>query len=175
MANIYQTHNPGSTDSLYLKLKSGDRVKLRIITEPAVSTFDGKKLRYNWVVWNRELNKPQVYGAGISVFSQIADLVEEWGTPEGYDITIKRSGSGPLDTEYSVTPVKNSDELTTAQLAEAEKIDLPQACKGKWLTDFEEDGEMPEAIKPGGNVSEENTPPPSDEDAPININEIPFA
>lgn len=170
--SIYKTHKPGGTDNLYLKLKDGDKVKLRISSSPAVSTYDGTKLRYNWIVWNRELNKPQVYNAGISVFSQIAELVEEWGEPNEYDITIKRTGATMNDTEYFVTPVKESVSLTKVQEAEATKIDLPLACKGKWLFEFERDGKLPEAIKPESSVDEIAPMPSGDE--PILLSDIPF-
>ena len=170
--SIYRTHKPGGSDNLYLKLKDGDKIKLRIVSAPAVSTYEGKKLRYNWIIWNRELNKPQVYNAGISVFSQIAELVEEWGEPNEYDITIKRTGATMNDTEYFVTPVKESVSLTKAQEAEAIKIDLPQACKGRWLFEFEKDGIMPEAIKPEVTL-DEIVPMPND-DEPINLQDIPF-
>lgn len=144
--SIYKTHKPSNGNDLYLKLKDGDKVKLRIVSPPAVSTYDGKKLRYNWIVWNRELNKPQIYNAGISVFTQLADIYEDWGEPDSYDITIKRTGSGQFDTEYSVTPVKTSTDLDEYQVKEVELIDLPQACNGKWLADYEKDHIMPEQI-----------------------------
>lgn len=173
--SIYQTHRPGNTDNLYLKLKDGDKVKLRLVSPPAVTTFDGEKLRYNWIVWNRAENKPQVYSSGISVFKQIADLVEEWGEPLDYDVTIKRTGSTMQDTEYNVTPVKTSEALTKAQLAEAEKIDLPQACKGKWLYEYERDGEMPPTIESSQpQLQQPDTVHDVDEDAPIDPSTIPF-
>lgn len=147
MSSVYQTHRPGGDNDLYLKLKDGDRVKMRITSEPAISVFKpGDKPRYSWVVWNREANKAQVYSAGISVYTAIADLTEEWGEPVEFDIVIKRTGSGMNDTSYSVTPVKKSDELTAAELEEVEKVDLLQAIKGKWLTDYVEDKVLPEPI-----------------------------
>lgn len=170
--NIYSKHRPGSSDELYLKLKDGDKVKLRIASEPACSTYDGVKLRYAWIVWNRDKDKPQVFSFGISIYNQVADLIDEWGSPDEFDISIKRTGSGLQDTEYSVVPVKTSTDLTAAQLAEVEKIDLPQAIKGKWLSEYEEDRVMPETIETGRS-QEEQAPPPKDEDAPIEIEDIP--
>lgn len=146
--SIYNQHKPGGTDDLYLKLKDSDKVKMRIASEPAISTYDGVKLRYAWIVWNRDKDKPQIFSFGISIYSQVADLVEEWGEPTDFDITIKRTGSGMNDTEYSVVPVKTSTALTKEQLAEVEKIDLPQAIKGRWLADFIKDKVMPEPVKP---------------------------
>lgn len=176
-SSIYKTHSPGGTDGLYLKLKDGDRIKLRIVSAPAVCTFDGEKLRYNWVVWNRKLDKPQVYQAGPMIFGQIADIYEDWGEPSGYDVSIKRTGSGQFDTEYTVTPVKQSDDLTEAQLKECQLIDLPQACKGKWLSEYESDHTLPPTIQ----ASPENKPKAKKEieiedldGEPIDTDDIPF-
>ena len=153
MESVYKQHNPGNTNGLYLKLGDGDKVKLRIASEPAISVYkQGDKPRYSLVVWNRELNKPQIYSSGISVFRQIADLEDEWGSPDSFDITIKRTGL-MMETEYSVVPVKASVELTKDQQAEVDKIDLPQAIKGKWLSDYVEDGELPDPVTSGPSSS----------------------
>lgn len=173
--SYYQQHSPGGDDTLYLKLKDGDSVKLRIASECAVQTYDGKKLRYNWIVYNRDLKKPQVYSAGVSVYSQIADLIEDWGAPTEFDCRIKRTGSTQFDTSYSVSPVKESSDLTKGELEEVEKIDLLKALgKSKWLADYVEDKEMPEII-------ESNQPAPvkgddevhEDSYEPISLEDLP--
>lgn len=163
MESIYKRHNPGNTNGLYLKLGDGDKVKLRIVSAPAISVYkEGDKPRYSWIVWNRELKKPQVYSSGISVFRQIADLEDEWGAPTDFDITIKRTGL-MMETEYSVVPVKASDDLTTEQQGEVDKINLPQAIKGKWLADYVEDGELPDPVS---DAPPSTDPAPTDADAP---------
>lgn len=175
--SVYTTHKPGGDDTLYLKLKDGDSVKLRISSDCAVQTYDGKKLRYSWVVWNRELKKAQVYSAGVSVYSQIADLVEDWGEPTQFDVRIKRVGAGMLDTNYSVSPVKESMDLVKTEEDEVKKVDLLKSLgKSKWLADYIEDGEMPEVIEtnnaPTGN--DEVAPMPEDNNEEINLGDIPF-
>jgi len=179
MDNIYKQHQPQGGNDLYLKLKDGDKVRLRVVSEPAVTLFkEGDKPRYAWIMWNRELKKPQIFGAGVSIYGQIADLVEDWGDPTTFDITIKRTGSGQTDTEYSVVPVKQSNDLTEAEQAEVDKINLPQACKGKWLKDYVKDGKLPAPISDGGGQYatsvDEVAPMPSDADAPIDLDSIPF-
>lgn len=180
MSNIYQEHRPGSTNDLYLKLGDGDKVKGRITSEPAISIYKaGDKPRYSWVMFVRELNnkpinKPQILTKGISVYSAIADLVEEWGSINDFDIAIKRTGSGLSDTEYSVTPVKTSTDLTSEQEAEVAKINLPQAIKGKWLADFVDDNELPEPVisnPPAIKVDTVHEPPESEE--PIRLEDLP--
>ena len=157
--SVYSDHKPGSTEGLYLKLRDGDRVKLRLVSEPAISVFkEGDRPRYSWVVINHETKKPQVYSAGVSVFSQIADLEEEWGPPTDFDVIIKRTGAGLNDTSYSVAPVKQSTEPTPEQLTEAEKIDLPQAIKGKWLAKYVEDHILPDPVTSGASYVPQNPP-----------------
>jgi hypothetical protein len=177
--SIYGKHKPGNNDELYLKLKDGDAVKLRITSEPAIVVFkEGQRPRYSWVVINHNNKKAQVFNGGISIYSQIADLVEEWGQPSEFDIVIKRKGSGQFDTEYSVTPTKTPIEPTKEQLAEAEKIDLLNASKGKWLADYVDDGELPAPITT--DAAEPNQPTKPDvvvediSDEPINLADIPF-
>lgn len=172
--SIYKDHEPANADGMFLKLKDGDKFKLRIASEPAVTTFDGQKLRYNWVVWNRDLKRPQVYGAGVSVFSQLAELVEEWGEPTDFDITIKRTGSGQFDTNYSVTPVRTSDDLTKDEQEAVKEIDLLELCKGRWLRDYIKDGKMPDKLSKDDQEapSDPTDPGPDDNDAPID--DIPF-
>ena len=145
--SVYKDHKPASGGGDYLKLKDGDKVKLRIASEPAISVYKaGDRPRYSWIVWNREAKLPQVYSAGVSVYGQIADLSEEWGDPQSFDITIKRTGSGMQDTSYSVTPVKDSVDLTKDELAEVKKVDLIMAIKGKWLSDFVKDEQLPSPV-----------------------------
>lgn len=171
--SIYTTYKPAGDNDLYLRLKDGDSVKLRIASEPAITLYqEGQKPRYAWVIYNRDLNKPQVYNAGVSVFTQIADLAESWDeSPTEFDIAIKRTGAGLQDTSYSVVPLKKSEDLTKDQLAEIEKIDLIQATKGKWLADYVDDGKLPDPI---------NSEPTPDvvaevpDDGEIQLSDIPF-
>jgi len=172
MSSIYQTHRPTSGGGDFLKIKDGDKVKVRIASEPVGTLYkQGDKLRYAWVVWNREANCAQILTSGISIYNQIADIVEDWQEdPQEFDVTIKRTGSGPTDTSYSVTPVKKSDPLTKEQQEAVSKLDLPKLTKGRWLADIEEDGKLPEPVVAG-------EPPVTDEfgDEPqLDVNDVPF-
>lgn len=149
--SIYETHNPNKGKGDYLKLKDGDRVKVRFVSAPAAITYDGEKIRYQWVVYNHNDNKAQVYEAGAQVFGQLADLYPEWGEPTEFDVTISRTGSGQFDTSYTVTPSPKSLPLTEKQqgvvLAALENFPGPKA---RLLEDVERDGIMPEPIKAKG-------------------------
>lgn len=142
--SIYQTYKPaGGSDGLFLKIQDGESVTLRIASEPAIFTQefnnDGEvsvSTKFAWVAWNRGEKKAQIFNGGKSIYSQIADLVEEWGEPTDFDIKVKRTGQ-MLETRYSVTPLPKSDPLTKEEKAECDKIDLLKAVKGQWLKNFE--------------------------------------
>lgn len=163
--SIYETHRPAQGKGDYLKLKDGDRVKVRFASDPAVVTYDGERLRYQWVVFNRTLAKAQVYEAGASVFGQLAELYAEWGEPTEFDVTISRTGSGQFDTSYTVTPSPKSVPLTEEEQAAVETAlaNFP-GKKSRWLSDVEADGKLPEALKPGG--KQEDDASMGDEDIP---------
>lgn len=170
--SIYSKHKPSGGSDLYIKLNDGDKIKGRIMSEPAISIYkQGDKPRYSWVVFVREfndkpVNKAQILTKGVSVYSGIGALVEDWGPPESFDVIFRRTGSGLNDTEYTVTPVKISVDLSEEQLDEVAKIDLVAAIKGKWLADFIEDNELPDPVT--GEVVRAT----SDEDSLLN--EAPF-
>lgn len=143
--SIYTTYKPaGGSEGLFLKISDGDSVKLRIASEPAIFnqefTNDGEttvSTKFAWTVWNRGEKKAQVFNGGKSIYNQIADLVEEWGEPTEFDITVKRTGQ-MLETRYSVTPAPKSVDLTKDEQDECDKVDLLKAVKGRWLKDFDE-------------------------------------
>ncbi len=160
MDSIYQTHKPaGGSDGLFLDLKDGDRAKIRVASEPAISSNQYKdpdtgevtlSTRYSWVVWNRDEKKAQVLSKGASVFKQFAALVDDWGDADNYDCTLKRDGQ-MLATRWTITPSPKSVDLTKEEQAECDKVDLLKVTKGQWLKDFaQEDWVM--------------DPPPTDED-----------
>jgi hypothetical protein len=145
--SIYQKHKPTGSNDLYLRLKDGDAVKMRIYSDPVIVVFkQGQRPRYAWTVINHTDKKVQVFNGGVSIYNQIADLTEEWGDPKEFDITIKRKGSGQFDTEYSVTPAKTPTAPTKDQEEEADKIDLIASTKGKWLEEYAKDGVLPDPI-----------------------------
>lgn len=152
--SIYQTHKPSQGSGTYLKLKDGDRVKVRFTSQPAVVTYDGVKIRYQWVVYNHNEQKAQIFEAGAMIFGQLADLYPEWGDPMDFDVTISRTGSGQFDTSYTVTPSPKSVDLTKDQKTDVAVItETFPGNRAKWLVDVEKDGQLPE-ITPTKNSSE---------------------
>lgn len=168
--SIYKQHTPSSGGGDFLKLRDGDKVQLRITTDPAISVYkQGDRPRYSWVVFNRDIKQPQIYSAGVSVYNAIADMTDEWGDPTTFDITIKRTGSGIQDTSYSVLPVKTSAELTNQQVEDCDKLDLVKIIKGKWLADYIKDNQLPAPV-----LNTEQPPAYTNFDEPITIDDIGF-
>lgn len=179
MNSIYKQYKPENSNDLYLRLKDGDNVKMRIHSQPVITLYkEGDRPRYAWVIINHDSGKAQVFGAGVSIYSQIALLVEDWGEVTEFDIKVSRKGSGMQDTEYSVIPVKNSTAPTKEQEAEADKIDLINATKGKWLSEFVQDQILPDPVLGGTSPVKpsQNAPDPviEDMDEQIDLKDIPF-
>lgn len=146
--SIYQDHKPAGGGSAYLKLKDGDAIRVRFYSPPAVVTYDGEKLRYQVILYNKTANLAQIFEFGPQIFGQLADLYEEWDEPGNFDMTIKRTGSGQFDTEYSVIPSPNSVELSKDQVTELVTMEETfPGKKSKWLSDYEKDHVMPEVIE----------------------------
>lgn len=66
------------------------------------------KIKFFWafIVWNFDTKAVEILElTQSSIIAAIQALVnsEEWGSPEGYTITVTRTGE-KLDTEYSITP-----------------------------------------------------------------------
>ncbi len=93
MSSIWNEHKPASGGGDYLKLTNGDKKKVRFASEPAVITYDGVKLRYQVVLYNKTDKSAQIYEFGPQIFGQIGELSEEWGEPKDFDMTISRTES----------------------------------------------------------------------------------
>lgn len=145
--SIYETHRPAGGNGDYLRLKDGDKVKIRFASPPAAVTYDGVKIRYQWIVYNRNDEKAQIYEAGAQVFGQLASLYPEWGEPTEFDVTISRTGSGQFDTSYTVTPSPKSVDLTAEEKATVDELSKTFPGKyARWLSDIEQDAQLPERI-----------------------------
>lgn len=67
-----------------------------------------EKIKHFWAfpIWNYKAQKLQIYEiTQVTIQKPIMDLLnsEDWGDPEGFDITVSKSGKD-LETEYSVQP-----------------------------------------------------------------------
>lgn len=146
MSSVWTDHKPNQGGGDFLKLKDGQKKKVRFTSEPAIVTYDGVKMRYQVALFNLTDDVAQIYEFGAQIFGQIGDLYEDWGEPTEFTMTISRQGSTQFDTSYSVNPVPKSEPLTKEQLAKVEALKFPTS-KAKLLSEYEKDHIMPETIE----------------------------
>lgn len=112
---------------------------VRLKEMPEESPEDMKsegKLKHFWafVVWNYKEKKVQILElTQVSIQGPITDLVtsEDWGDPQGYDLTITKKGQ-KLDTEYTVQPSPHKATPLEALNAYKEaNVDLNALFKGE--------------------------------------------
>lgn len=134
--NPYETHKPTTGGGLFFKPETGKEYAIRIVGEPVVfsnnytnqETGDVKvSTRYAWIVYNHTTQEAQIFQLPPSGYQDIYDLaIGEWGDPETYDLTYKKTGE-KLETRHSIQPKKKSIELTDEQIEECKNIDLKEA------------------------------------------------
>ena len=112
-----------------LKPEEGKSYKIRIIGEPWVYSSEYKgnlSVRIALKIYNETDNQAQILMLSKTAFSDIYDLNdnEDWGNPEEYSITMKRTGEG-TDTRYSFMPSAKKP-LDEDKRAEAEAIVLDE-------------------------------------------------
>lgn len=124
---------PPSEGGDILKLEDGKAIKLQVNGEPYVyqGDYQGKlSTRFALKVWNFEANKAQILMMPKTAFGAIMDLANnpEWGDPDTYPITFKRTGTGK-ETEWSVQPSPNKGKLSKEQTDQLDTIDLETVLK----------------------------------------------
>lgn len=125
---------------LFLKIAPDSEARVRFVGKPVkrMESFEGQAPRVRYysrvIVRTMDDGKPaseaKVFGFGTMIKNAIADLAlsDDWGNPEDYDITVKRTGSDK-QTKYSLIPLPKKalgDELR----AKALEIDLEAVTKG---------------------------------------------
>lgn len=180
MSDVYKNYKaPEGSGGLYLKFEDGKPVKLRLMTEPYLFTSQFKEgdpitTRYAWVIWNHDENKAQVLQLPITGFRQVQDLAanDEWGDPQGYNITIKRTGSG-LETKYAVMPGLKAS-VGNEMIAAAKAINIQEKIENAIpLAQIVGGAEVP---KPAAPASETDSVPVEarSPEGEVDIDSIPF-
>lgn len=130
---------------LFLKINPDTEARIRLVGKPIkkMESFQGQppKVRYysrvvvRTLVDGKPVSEAKVFGFGTMIKNAIADLAlsDDWGNPEDFDITVKRTGADK-QTKYSLIPCPKK-ELNPAHKAEAEAIDLEAATKGDGSSD----------------------------------------
>lgn len=125
LSNFKNIKSTGGGD--ILKPEEGKSYKIRMIGEPWVYTseYQGKSsVRFALAIYNQTDGGAQVLMLSRTAFADIFALSEneDWGDPEDYDITMKRTGI-ELETKYSFAPSPKK-ELEKAKRDEVEAIEL---------------------------------------------------
>lgn len=130
MNTPYESHRPVSGGGLYFKPEAGKAYKIRLVGEPVVfqNTYEeNTSTRYAWVIWNHTDEEAQIFQLPPSGYRAVYDLaVSEWGDPETYDLSYKKTGER-LETRHSINPMPKSAELTEEQLEKCKALDLKEA------------------------------------------------
>lgn len=111
---------------LYLKLKSGEPVTLRVLTlDPVASKDKWGNTRYAFVVWNWNENRAQILQKGGSVLKQLVEIHRDdsFDALNKIDIKVTVTGEG-LETRYSILPLPKARQLTAEMVEEAKQINL---------------------------------------------------
>lgn len=100
--------------------------------------FGKLKNKYLIHVLDRATGEIKLLDKGKGVFEELKKFAmnPEYGDLRNYDVTITRTGTGWMDTEYSVTPARSNTPLTDEEIAlyEAKKVDLHKLKGGEDLT-----------------------------------------
>lgn len=157
MTTFFQDNNykMPSTDN-YMKFKEGENtfrvlssaivgyeyfnkenkpVRSKLPFDDTPDIKDGGEVKHFWAfcVWNYADERVQILQLtqkGIMTFMQNLISNKRWGNPQGYDITVNRTGSG-MNTEY--TYMANPHSVLEDNIAEAwskAKIDLNELYTG---------------------------------------------
>ena len=75
------------------------------------------QLKYVCNVIDRADGKVKIWELGRRVKVAIQNIAEDYGSPEGYDLHVRRTGMKADNTVYTVTPAKDASPLTPEEQA----------------------------------------------------------
>lgn len=181
MADPLADFNFSSSDGLFVSFKSGEPVKLRVLTkDPLVSIDKFGNTRFAFVVWNYNLGKAQILNRGASIAKELQalHLDEDFGANiQKIDVKITATGEGK-ETRYSVQGLQNSANLKSDALEEAKQIDLPAVIKnGIRMSELNKGEKLPEVETESEKTVVTDAEPVIEDindDEEINLDDIPF-
>jgi hypothetical protein len=174
LSNIkFKESGGGGAD--FIKFKANEPVKLRVFTtNPTIHLNNYGKEQFSFAVWNYDEEKAMILSKGISIAKALSTLHrdEDFGADiTALDIKIVPTGEG-MDREYSINPLPKAQKLSDEQLTQLEELDgkLDTIFKTSVRAEQYNEGEKPQAPEKLDDVE----PMPSDDDAPIDLGNIPF-
>jgi hypothetical protein len=102
--------------------------------------FEGSRHFWIMLVWSYKYNAPKILElTQISIIKPLCGLIEDedWGDLRGFDINIKREGTGKNDTEFTTTPKPHKPlapeiEDVIETLDKSRLLDLNAIWKGEY-------------------------------------------
>lgn len=168
------TFGDGGSDT-FIKFEAGKALKLRVFTtNPVVSIDNYGNTRFSFVVWDWEAGKAKILSKGASIARPLSELHndEDYGADiTKVDIKIIPSGDG-MERRYNIQVLPKANNLSSASTEELQKLEdkLETIIKNGVRADRYNEGERPEAEKQLDEIANF----PGDEDAPLDLNNIPF-
>lgn len=164
--DLYAQNQPQGGGGMFLKTESGKTYLLRVLDLPVVFTnvYEGKEsTKYAWPVYNHETEEVQILQKGAQVMQALNALIQddEWGDPVEYDVKLSHAGTG-MDTKYSIAPARNNKEVPT-------DIEIPDVAAIIGASPNSKN-----VRKLGEPVPQQDVVLDDIDDAPIDLDEIPF-
>lgn len=169
---------------LFIKFQDGDKLRMRILSEPRVRAThysDDKEPTFDYLfeVYDYANDKVRLLSQGVAGAEAIDEMNDEWGEeyPAKYDLTIKATGAGKGGRKYTRT--SSPHQGTTPAASSLERIDWAKAAPGSITITQHDSGMEPEIIERQSAGSPEDAKPPTkeqyaaaraEEEAAINAN-----
>lgn len=121
-------------------LKNGSKERKKFLKDNGYDKQPYGKLKSKYIIHviDRADGQLKLLDAGAGIFEELKKYAmnEEYGDLRKYDVTITRTGTGWMDTEYGVTPARNNTPLDDKEreLYEEKKIDREKLKGGEGLT-----------------------------------------
>lgn len=134
MVDALANYQPKNSDGLFLKLKDGDEVKLRVLTlDPVITVnkYDETKHQFNFVIWNWNLGRAQIWSASPGILNRLTKLHRDDDFPALNKMDIKVVATGEmLERRYEINPLPNAQTLTAENVNAAKEINLEERLDG---------------------------------------------
>jgi len=189
MTDALATYEPKS-DSVWVKFKDGDAVKLRVLTlDPVIVEKEwpnspGKiDTKYAFTVWNWTENKPMVWQVGSGLLKRLTSIHRDEDFDPLNKVDIKVTATGEmLERRYEVDVMPKPQEMTPDMLKEAQGVvleDLLTDNRGRMsryneTIDADQTSGYDKAKKAAKNLKKPDVVIDEMGDEPINLNDIPF-
>lgn len=152
-------------------------VKIRVLTlDPIIHTDKFGNTRYAFIVWNQDLDMPQILDKGPGFaqrFKEIHQDADFGGNLRNIDLKITTNGKSGMETRYTITPIGTPAPLEAHKLKAAGEISLSEKIEnGIRLSEYNNGTKVPVNDQAPLTVNDTVAEVTGDEE--INLDDIPF-